>query len=112
VTKIKSGKTTVETVYGITSHTSASAGAADLLAYVRGHWSIENPLHWRRDVTFGEDKSALRIAHAPHNMAAFRNLAIGLLGQTARAMGGMVDFPTIMRALSFDYRRVFALLAL
>jgi predicted transposase YbfD/YdcC len=47
--------------------------------YVRGHWSIENQLHWRLDVVFHEDGAHLRINHAPENMAIIRHLAINLL---------------------------------
>ena len=46
---------------------------------VRGHWSIENRLHYVRDTTFQEDRSQVRKRAAPHMMASLRNLAIGLL---------------------------------
>jgi hypothetical protein len=52
--------------------------AAQFQAFRRGHWTIENPLHYVRDVTFGEDKSTARTQHAPQNHAALRNLVIGL----------------------------------
>src|SRR6266567_7948491 len=45
----------------------------------RGHWSIENGLHYVRDVSFGEDRSRLRTGSAPQIMAALRNLAITLI---------------------------------
>ena len=47
-------------------------------AWVRGHWKIENRLHWVRNVVFDEDHHQLRTANGPENMAALRNL--GLLG--------------------------------
>jgi hypothetical protein len=47
---------------------------------VRGHWGIENRLHWIRDVNLGEDASRIRTGQAPQVMAVFRNVAIGLLG--------------------------------
>jgi hypothetical protein len=50
-----------------------------LLDLVRGHWRIENSLHYVRDVTFGEDRSRLRTGHAPQILAALRNLAITLI---------------------------------
>jgi predicted transposase YbfD/YdcC len=79
VTTRRTGKTTQETVYLITTLSPAKASPERLLALVRGHWSIENSLHYVRDVTFGEDRSRLRTGHAPQIMAALRNLAITLL---------------------------------
>jgi predicted transposase YbfD/YdcC len=70
---------TVEVVHGVTSLTSDRADAARLLALVRGHWAIENGLHWVRDVTFDEDRSQVRTGAAPQVLAALRNTAIGLL---------------------------------
>lgn len=57
--------------------------AAQLQAFRRGHWTIENPLHYVRDVTFGEDKSTVRTKDAPRNLATLRNLVIGLCGLDA-----------------------------
>jgi hypothetical protein len=45
----------------------------------RGHWHIENKLHWVRDVTYQEDKSLVRTGNAPRVMATLRSLAISLL---------------------------------
>jgi len=45
---------------------------------VRGHWGIENRLHWVRDVTFDDDRCQVRTGAAPQLMAALRNLVIGL----------------------------------
>jgi predicted transposase YbfD/YdcC len=50
-TVTKKGTTSEEVVYGLTALSPVHAGAQDLLAVVRGHWAIENRLHWRRDVT-------------------------------------------------------------
>jgi len=66
-------------VFGITSLTPAQASPARLLTLNRGHWRIENRLHWVRDVTFDEDRSQVRRGAAAHAMASLRNLAIGLL---------------------------------
>jgi len=70
------GRTTVEVVYGITRLTRAQAGAGRLLALVRGHWGIENRLHYVRDVTLGEDACRVRSGGAPQVLAAVRNLAV------------------------------------
>ena len=53
--------------------------AGKLLEYVRGHWEIENRLHWVRDVTLGEDASPVRMGAAPQVMAVLRNITLGLL---------------------------------
>jgi len=76
-TVTKSGKKTVEVVYLITS--DRHADPATLAAWVRGHWEIENKLHWVRDVTYQEDKSLVRTGNAPRVMASLRSLAISLL---------------------------------
>jgi predicted transposase YbfD/YdcC len=62
-TVTKNGKMAVEVVYLITSDRDASP--ATLAAWVRGHWEIENRLHWVRDVTYQEDKSLVRTRNAP-----------------------------------------------
>jgi predicted transposase YbfD/YdcC len=76
-TVTKKGKKTVEVVYLITSDRSASPET--LAAWIRGHWHIENKLHWVRDVTYQEDKSLVRTGNAPRVMASLRSLAISIL---------------------------------
>lgn len=68
-----------ETVYGITSLTTRQANPADILAFNRGHWAIENRAHHVRDVTFDEDRSQIRTGSSPQIMATMRNIAISLL---------------------------------
>ncbi len=69
-----------ETVYGLTSIRGTDERAAErLLALVRGHWTIENGVHWIRDVTFDEDRSQVRKGNGPRVMATLRNLAISVL---------------------------------
>jgi predicted transposase YbfD/YdcC len=70
---------TKEVVYGITSLSSAEANAERLLDLTRGHWRIENQLHYVRDVTLGEDASRVRKGSAPQVLAAFRNAVVHLL---------------------------------
>ena len=55
------------------------ARPAQLAAWIRGHWSIENKVHWVRDVTYDEDRSQIRTGTGPQVMAALRNAAIGAL---------------------------------
>jgi predicted transposase YbfD/YdcC len=76
-TVTRKGKKTVEVVYVITSDRRADPAA--LAAWVKGHWEIENKLHWVRDVTYQEDKSLVRTGNAPRVMATLRSLAISLL---------------------------------
>lgn len=59
--------------------TSRRADAAAMLAAVRGHWGIENRLHWNLDVTFREDESRVRKNHAAENLSRVRRLALNLL---------------------------------
>jgi hypothetical protein len=73
------GHMTREVAYAITSVGPEWADAATLLEWWRGHWGIENRLHWVRDVTMGEDASRIRTEAAPQVMAALRNAAVSLL---------------------------------
>ena len=61
--------TTAVAVLGITSLSSREAAPEHLATYVRGHWSIENRLHWVRDVTFREDRSQVKTGSRPRIMA-------------------------------------------
>lgn len=72
------GRTTAETRYYITSLPN---DAARILRAARGHWGIENALHWVLDLAMGEDKSRIRKDHAPQNMAGLRRIALTLLKQ-------------------------------
>lgn len=73
------GPVRIQAEFIITDLTPQQADPAQLAALVRGHWGIENRLHWVRDVTFAEDHSTLRTGHAPTVMATLRNTAISLL---------------------------------
>lgn len=75
----RNGHRRTEVHYGITSLPPDEADAQRLATLVRGHWRIENRLHWVRDQDFAEDASRVRTKHAPQAMAIFRNVAISLL---------------------------------
>jgi predicted transposase YbfD/YdcC len=60
---------------------SRALSAAAFAEAVRGHWAIENNLHWSLDVTFNEDQSRLRTGHGAKNMAVGRHFALNLLRQ-------------------------------
>jgi predicted transposase YbfD/YdcC len=68
-----------EITHGVTSLSREEASAAELLKIWRGHWHIENKLHYVRDVTCGEDRSQVRESQIPQVMAAFRNVTLSLL---------------------------------
>ena len=72
------GKTSRETVYAVTSLTSADATAQDLARLVREHWSIEAH-HHIRDVTFGEDTATSRTGSGPANLATIRAAIIAAI---------------------------------
>lgn len=99
------GKTREETVYLITTLSAAQAGPEQVLRLVRGHWHIENRLHYVRDVTFGEDRSRLRSGSAPQILAALRNLAITLLHRS-----GSPNIAARRRAFAYHPRRALRLL--
>ncbi len=74
-------QTTAETRYYITSLTLAAALIAPI---VRGHWAIENSLHWVMDMVFRDDESRVRTDHAPANFSTIKQMAANL---TRRAPG-------------------------
>lgn len=74
---LRKGQRTRKVRYAITS-LGQEVDAATLLGYIRGHWSIENRLHWVRDVTMGEDASQVRSGAAPQILAALRSTVIAL----------------------------------
>ncbi len=65
--------------YGITSLSPAVGPPDRLLALKCGHWAIENRLHWRKDVTFGEGASLIHAGQGPTVMALLRDAAVSLL---------------------------------
>jgi predicted transposase YbfD/YdcC len=79
---VKTGKRSEQTIYGITSLAVEEFGAKELLDLTRKHWHIENGLHYRRDVTFKEDKVRKKSINSGQIMATLNNLAIGVLRKT------------------------------
>jgi predicted transposase YbfD/YdcC len=99
--------TTAVAVLGITSLSTREAAPQHLATYVRGHWAIENKIHWVRDVTFREDASQIKTAARPRVMATLRNLAIGLTRQA-----GHTKIAATIRKIHNNPHLLFTLLGL
>jgi predicted transposase YbfD/YdcC len=69
----------------VTSLALGSASPTRLAGWLRGHWRIENRLHWVRDVTFGKDAPTAPTGSLPRVMASLRNLAVGALRLAGQA---------------------------
>ncbi len=78
------GETTVEARYFISS---LAGDAPQVLNAVRGHWGIENSLHWVLDIAFNEDHHRLRKDNGPANFAVLRHIALNLLKQEKTRQG-------------------------
>ena len=103
----KTGAERVEVVYGVTSLRPERVSPGQLLAFVRGHWHIENKSHWVRDVTFDEDRSQVRCGNIPQVMAALRNTAIGVL-----RCAGHTNLAAACRQLAAQPARALALIGI
>ncbi len=79
--------------YGITSAPKEVLNATAVLKAVRGHWAIENGLHYRRDVSLDEDASLARVGQAPHVLATLNNVVCGLVAQA-----GITNLPAAQRS--------------
>jgi predicted transposase YbfD/YdcC len=95
------------TVYAITSLAFQQANPARLADLLRGHWAIENGLHYVRDTTFAEDASQVRTGSGPSVMACLRNLAVGVLSRA-----GPVNLAAALRQHARDPRRPLATLGI
>jgi predicted transposase YbfD/YdcC len=102
-----SGQHRTHTALGLTSLTDHRAHPHTIARYVRGHWHIENRLHWVRDVTYREDHSRVRTGTAAHTMASLRNLAISALRQT-----GHTNIARALRHMARDTTRPLQLLGI
>ena len=78
-TVLKQGVWHTTLVYGLTSLSPTQASPERLLGLDKGHWGIENRLHYRRDVTLGEDHSQVRSGCAPQVLAALNNTVLALM---------------------------------
>ena len=101
------GVETTEIDYVITSVPRHQATAAQLLAWWRGHWGIENRSHYVRDVTFQEDACRIRNGDAPQNLAALRNAIISML-----RLEGYTNVAQGLRACTWKTQRLLAKLGI
>lgn len=93
-TTIRQGQRQIQTVYGLTNLAPTQASASPVLALVQRHWRIENRLHWRRDVTLGEDHCQVRKGVAPLVLAALNSLVLAVFDFL-----GVTNVPQQMRRL-------------
>jgi predicted transposase YbfD/YdcC len=85
-----------------------SVGVEQFARAVRGHWGVENSLHWCLDVQMGEDQSRARTGHAAENLATLRRLALNLLkrdktrkrGLKAKQLNAAWDHTYLLRLLA------------
>ena len=106
-TTCRRGQWTTEIEYAITSAPRSLAGAAQLLAWWRDHWGIENRSHYVRDVTLQEDRCRIRRGHAPQNFAALRNAAVSFL-----RLQGRTNLAAALRDCVWKPQRLFAMLGI
>jgi hypothetical protein len=104
---IKTNKRSDVCEYGITSLTQEQADDKTLLEIVRGHWTIENRVHYVRDMAFDEDRSRLRMDNGPRVMAIIRNLVISIL-----RILGVTNITQTLRENALDRSRIFKMLGL
>lgn len=102
----RKGKVLREVRYAITSLGEA-VGPRTLLGYVRGHWKIENKLHYVRDETFGEDGSQVRKGAGPEVMAIIRNVTLALL-----RLSGATNIAAALRHIAWTPKQALTLVGL
>ena len=105
VTDRKTGKRHTEVVYAVTSLSAIDAQPGQVADWLRGHWHIENRLHWVRDVTYAEDHSQIRTQGGPQVMATLRNVAISL-----HRLDGHDNIAAALRHHARDHQRPITLL--
>ena len=94
------GRVSVEARYYILSRLISAQEFAEA---VRGHWSIENNLHWQLDVSFREDECRVSRDHAPANLSVIRRFALGLLKRETTCRKG-IEIKRTKCAANDDYR--------
>ena len=106
-TEKKTGATSREIAYGLTSRTPEQANPQRILQVNRGHWTIENSCHYILDWTYDEDRSRIRTGYGPENITRLRRFAIGVIkSQGARSVAQKMRQLTRHVRLVFDYLRM------
>ena len=100
ITEYTGGKTSDDTRYYIVS---CYMGGKKFGGAVRGHWGIENSLHWQLDVTFGEDECRVRKGHADTNLSLLRRTSLSLLKNNKTQKVGVKN-RRLCAAWDDDYR--------
>ena len=109
VTEKKTGATSREIAYGLTSRTPAQARPQRVLQVNRGHWVIENGCHYILDWNYDEDRSRIRTGHGPENITRLRRFAIGVIkSRGARSVAQKMRQLTRQVRGVFDYLRMSA----
>jgi len=103
----KTGERSDVCEFGATSLTEEQADDMMLLDIVRGHWTIENKVHYVRDMAFDEDRSQVRTGNGPRVMAIIRNLVISIL-----RMLGVTNITQCLRENALNHSRIFKMLSL
>jgi predicted transposase YbfD/YdcC len=78
--------------------------AAQFAQGIRGHWGIENRLHWVKDVVLEEDSSRIRLGNAPANLSIIRSLVIAILRNN-----GYSSITTAVRMIAHNLEQIFLL---
>ncbi len=102
---VRNGKPTHAVVYGITSIPAEVADPGAVLSLVRRHWHLENRVHWRRDVTLGEDGCQVKQSTAAQVLAALNNGVLMLMDRL-----GVPNVAAQMREFAAHPRAAVALL--
>jgi len=89
-----------EVVYGLSSLSLQQAPAPRMLSLVRDHWAIENRLHWRRDVTLGEDACQTRTGSPPSLLAQINSTVLSLMDRI-----GVRNVPRQMRYFDAEFHQ-------
>ncbi|MGH3281075.1 MAG: ISAs1 family transposase [Trebonia sp.] len=106
-TRTRVTRTSAETVYLVITMTARQASPGHIAVYIRNHWSIENRVHYVRDVTLREDSSQVKKGSRPRILTTLRNLNIALIHQS-----GHEEVAATIRAAAGDNDLLLAILRL